>query len=249
MDDSLLRKPVPLPWQCFILLVSFAVLVELGISLLMPLPVEIKKVFDLADFLICLAFLADFCLLLYLHKNRRKYFLTWGWLDLLSSIPLFDLFRWGRLARIIRLLRLFRGLRGSTGLLKKVFANKRETTVVAIILTLLSVAIFSSVAILIAEEGSGSKIDSAEKALWWALTTMTTVGYGDLTPVTTLGRAVAALTMFAGISVFGAFTALIASLLVQPKNETATSEKIMEKLEAIEKLLYISNKGTPDSND
>jgi len=205
----------------------------------MPLPSEIKRILDWADIAICAVFMSDFLLLLYLHVDRKRYLLTWGWLDLLSSIPLFDPFRWGRIARVVRLLRLFRGLRGSAGLLRRLFANRRETTVMAIILTLLVVAVFSSVAILVAEEGSGSNIDTAEDAVWWTLTTMTTVGYGDLAPVTTLGRAVAVLTMFAGIGVFGAFTALIASLLVRTSETDHVPDQLHARLEAVEQRLRL----------
>jgi len=227
-STSHLRRPVPIAWQVFILITSVGVLLVLGVSLLMPLPVEVKRVLDVADVAICAVLMADFFLLLYLHRDRKRYLLTWGWLDFLSSIPMVDPFRWGRIGRIIRLLRLFRGLRGSAGLLRRLFASRRETTVIAIVPT---------VAILVAEEGSGSNIDTAEEAVWWTLTTMTTVGYGDLAPVTTLGRTVAVLTMFSGIGVFGAFTALIASLLVRPKGDDAAFEKIVARLDAIERSL------------
>ncbi len=219
------------------MLTSVGVLLVLALSLLVPLPREVKRVLDIADYVICAIFMADFFVLLYLHKNRRRYLITWGWIDFISSIPIVDPLRWGRLARVFRLLRLFRGLRGSTGLLKRLFLNKRETTVIAIILTMVCVAVFSSVAILIAEEGSGSNIHTAEDALWWTLTTMTTVGYGDMAPVTTLGRAVAVLTMFAGIGIFGAFTALVASLLVKPGEDETTLDDIAGQLKEQGELL------------
>lgn len=243
---SPLRRPVPLGWQILILLSSIGVLLVLGLSLLIPLPAEVKRVLDWADVAICAVFMADFFLLLYLHVDRKRYLLTWGWLDFLSSIPLVDVFRWGRIARVIRLLRLFRGVRGSAGLLKRLFANRRETTVIAVVLTLLLVAVFSSVAILVAEEGSSSNIDTAEDAVWWTLTTMTTVGYGDLAPVTTLGRVVAILTMFSGIGVFGAFTALVASLLVRPRDDHTALEKLDARLAEIERSLQLLNGVTPN---
>jgi voltage-gated potassium channel len=224
-----------------ILLTSLGVLIVLGLSLLTPLPAEVKRILDWADIAICTVFMADFFMLLYLHVDRKRYLLTWGWIDFLSSIPLVDPFRWGRIARVIRLLRLFRGLRGSAGLLRRLFANRRETAVIAIILTMLVVAVFSSVAILVAEEGSDSKIDTAEEAVWWTLTTMTTVGYGDLVPTTSLGRGVALLTMFSGIGVFGAFTALIASLLVRPRDDSIVIEKLKARLDEMERSLHLLN--------
>lgn len=237
--DSSLRRPVPLAWQILILLTSVVVLLVLAVSLLVPLPPEVKRVLNLADVAVCLVFLADFFLLLALHKDRRRYFLTWGWLDLISSIPVIDPLRWGRLARVLRLLRLFRGLRGSAGLLRRLATHRQETAALTIIAILLFVVAFSSVAILVAEEGSGSKIDTAEDALWWTLTTMTTVGYGDLAPVTTLGRVVAVFTMFAGIGVFGAFTALVASFLVRPRGDHAVLVRIEERLEKLESALRL----------
>lgn len=206
--DSHLKRPVPIVWQFVVLGASLGVLATLTFSLFVPFPPEVQRVLNLVDFLICLIFLVDFGILLYLHKNRKKYMLTWGWLDLVSSIPMIDPLRWGKLARLIRIVRLFRGVRGSTGLLRQLFLKKQEATLVGIVLLMGSVLAFSSVGILIAEQDSGGAIDNAEKALWFTVCTLTTVGYGDLTPVTTFGRAVASVTMFAGISIFGAFTAL-----------------------------------------
>ena len=54
-------------------------------------------------------------------------------------------------------------------------------------------------------------------ALWWAVTTVTTVGYGDVYPITTAGRYVGVLTMFVGISVAGSLTAAMASLLIRKR--------------------------------
>ncbi|HEY5791678.1 MAG TPA: ion transporter [Chthoniobacterales bacterium] len=120
---------------------SLGVLAILALSLLAPLSPEIKRILEIADTTICFVFLADFGLLLYLHKNRKKYFFTWGWIDLISSIPLFDPLRWGRLARMVRLLRLFRGLRGSTGLLRRLLLSKQETTLAAIFLLIAAVMV------------------------------------------------------------------------------------------------------------
>ena len=229
--DSLLRRPVPIAWQFVVLFASLGVLATLTCSLFVPFPPEVQRILNVTDFMICLIFLTDFCILLYLHKNRKRYMLTWGWLDLLSSIPLVDPLRWGRLARLIRLIRLFRGVRGSTGLLKQLFLNKKEATLVGIVLLLGCVIAFSSVGILIAEQDSGSSIKTAEQALWFTISTFTTVGYGDFTPSTSFGRAVAALTMVAGISIFGAFTALIATFLVSSPQHQQTDDILNEMAE------------------
>jgi voltage-gated potassium channel len=61
----------------------------------------------------------------------------------------------------------------------------------------------------------GADIKSFGQAVWWAITTVTTVGYGDLSPVTTTGRVIAAPLMVGGISLVGVVTATLASWLVQ----------------------------------
>ena len=61
----------------------------------------------------------------------------------------------------------------------------------------------------------GSKITTFGDAIWWAVTTVTTVGYGDLSPVTGVGRVIAVLLMVGGISLVGVITATLASWIIQ----------------------------------
>ena len=66
-------------------------------------------------------------------------------------------------------------------------------------------------------------ITSFGKALWWSITTVTTVGYGDLYPVTITGRVIAVLLMLGGISLVGVVTASLASWIVQRVSETESA--------------------------
>ncbi len=78
----------------------------------------------------------------------------------------------------------------------------------------------ASLAMLDAERGKpGTSIDSFGDALWWAMTTVTTVGYGDRFPVTTVGRFIAVGLMLAGIALLGVVTASIASWLIEKVQE------------------------------
>ncbi len=238
--DEKLRRQVPLAWQLVVLVASLSVLFVMLLSIFTPLPPEVATLLRQADVAICGIFLADFFLLLYLHKDRKRYMLTWGWIDLLSSIPLLEPARWGRLARLVRLFRVFRGLRGSTGLMRRLLHQRQELTLAAISIFILLVVVFASAAMLIAEADSGSQIDTAEEALWFTLATMTTVGYGDVVPITTFGRVVATMTMVAGIGIFGAFTALVASLLVSSKErEMAAVQEELRKVSETTRIMHL----------
>ena len=85
--------------------------------------------------------------------------------------------------------------------------------------------IFSSIAILQVETAPTSNIKTAEDAIWWAYTTITTVGYGDRFPVTTEGRFIATLLMTVGVGLFGTFTAYLASWFIGENKNVNTDEK------------------------
>jgi voltage-gated potassium channel len=109
-----------------------------------------------------------------------------------------------------------------------------------------SAALLSGVAglaVLDAERASpDANITDIGDALWWALTTMTTVGYGDRFPVTTTGRFLGAGLMLGGIALLGVVTATIASWLVQrvgeegERREAATAAQVTELLDEMRAL-------------
>ncbi len=90
--------------------------------------------------------------------------------------------------------------------------------------------------VLLFEEGSGGTINGFWEALWWAVPTITTVGYGDTYPVTSAGRVVAVLVMLVGIVLFGVLTAGVAAYFVERVEEQ--DEKVQtDKLDLVLKRL------------
>jgi voltage-gated potassium channel len=94
----------------------------------------------------------------------------------------------------------------------------------------------ASLAILDEERGHpGSHINNFGDALWWAITTMTTVGYGDLSPVTTPGKVIAVFLMIGGIGLIGLVTATLASWIIQQvaEEDTANQAVTAREIEAL----------------
>ncbi len=217
------------PYQFFILALCLAVLVTMGAEAALDLDPEVQTIIRVADTIFCVFFLGDFLFSLLRAQNRWRYLVTWGWIDLLSSIPAIGILRVGRAARVLRILRLLRGVRSLRSIAAFVLGRRAQSAVLAATLISLLLLFTSSIAILEFEKGEATNIRGAEDALWWSFVTMTTVGYGDHYPVTTGGRAVAALLMVAGVGLFGTFTGLLASFFLE-SNEGP--ERELERLRA-----------------
>lgn len=230
----------PVLWQVLVFAVSVATIFVLAAALLVPVSPGVVHLLILLDGMICAVFFADFVVQMVLAPDRWRYFRVWGWLDLLSSIPVAaEPLRWGRLARVIRILRLLRALRTTGVRVRDLVANPAHTALFTLgVATILTLSIASSL-VLIAEEKAEGRIDNAGDALWWCMATMTTVGYGDFVPVTPAGRIIAACTMVVGIALFGIFTALVTSLLSLPgrHQDHKTIHELQQRLDRIENLL------------
>ena len=71
--------------------------------------------------------------------------------------------------------------------------------------------------------------------MWWALVTITTVGYGDITPMTTVGRFVASALMFVGLALISSVTAIISVKFIQNFVDHHTNDEVLEKLDEMQK--------------
>ncbi len=209
-------------YNIFILVLTIYSL-ALMVLLIIPLDPETHALINLYDNAICVIFLIDFGFNLTGAKPKRAYFIKQrGWLDLLGSIPSLGfipftaLFRLARLSRLGRITRLLGGQAGKDLVLDVLKNRSQYATFITI---LLAGMVLSVASILILQEESrsaGANIETGGEAIWWGIVTITTVGYGDYYPVTTLGRITAVFVMFAGIGIIGALASILASLLVSP---------------------------------
>jgi voltage-gated potassium channel len=203
-------------YQLFMLALCVYTLLVLAAEALLRPEGQTRLLLDYADTAICVLFLLDFSLCLYHAPDRWRYFRTWGWLDLASSVPAISVARWGRAARAARIFRVLRGVRATKILGALILARRTESTFLAASLGALLLIVAASISILQVETTDESNIKTAGDALWWALSTITTVGYGDRYPVTTEGRFVAALLMCAGVGLFGTLSGFLAAWFVTP---------------------------------
>ena len=197
-----------------ILVLSVYVLTSLVIETFFKLPEEIAKVLHYIDNTICLVFLFDF-LIRFRQAESKVQFMKWGWIDLISSVPTLDFMRAGRLLRLIRLVRILRAFRSTKHIVQHVFKNRMYGTLTSVTIISVLMLLLSTIAILQFETVPESNIKTAEDALWFSYSTMTTAGYGDKYPVTTEGRIIASILMTVGVGLFGTFTAFVSSWFVK----------------------------------
>lgn len=250
-------------YEIFILVLT---ILSLGIMVLLILPLDSDtlQILTVYDNLICVIFLIDFATNMAQTRPWRDYFIgRRGWLDLLGSIPSFGFFRFAalfRLFRISRLARVTRLLRGNNKkqLVDDVLANRGQYAVFITLFSAMLVLVISSVLVLQFEgKAANANITTGGDALWWAVVTITTVGYGDQYPVTTLGRLTGVAVMFAGVGIIGALASILASILVpQPKEPdpdatTAVTPQVEEELAKVraelESLRELLAAGRPDA--
>jgi voltage-gated potassium channel len=144
-------------------------------------------------------------------QGRLKYVLSWPALvDLVAILPFFvqafvgfDL----RILRIFRLLRFFRLFRltaymKAAKLVKNVFKSVMNELILCLVLALFLIIISSSMVYFAEHPAQPDKFRSIPSTIWWSVVTLTTVGYGDLVPITIAGKIFTSIILLAGVAIF-----------------------------------------------
>lgn len=223
---------INVPYRLAMLVLSIYAILSLGALAAFDLSPEIARVIQYSDWVICGFFFIDFVRNFVNAPSRTRYFFTWGWLDLVSCIPVVDALRSARFARIFRILRIMRGIRAIRIITQSVPLHRTQSTATLALLASFLLVFVGSAAALIFEQGQNDNLNSAGQALWWAFVTMTTVGYGDTYPVTTEGRVVAVILMTAGVGLFGTLSGLLASWLVREQDMVSENHEQIVALRA-----------------
>ena len=205
-------------YELFIVALTVFSLMMLAAYFVLPLAAAVQQILLQIDVLVSLIFLADSIRSLRLATDKRAY-LKWGWLDFLGSIPLIlplRVARVGRLARAWRTLRARRPREVGEDLER----NRAQGAALLMVLLVIVVLTGATVAVLEFEIGAaGANIRSGDDALWWAIVTMATVGYGQYFPVTTGGRLAAVALMTVGVGMFGVLASYLARLFLPNRSE------------------------------
>ena len=203
-------------WDWSVLFVSAVSLLLIIWETFVNLPPDTMNRFILIDRYACSIFLVD-VFVRWRRMNWSRAYWKWGWLDVLAGIPLDGAFRALQAIRIYRFVRLariiykFKGITTGTTLNEKILAMPGITLVMILFSTTLIVEV--------ERRSPNALIKTGGDAVWWALSTVTTVGYGDIYPVTTEGRFIAAGLMIVGVALFGSISAFVTSKLILPKEE------------------------------
>lgn len=227
---------------------------------------EYGSILSLSEWLFTIFFTIEYALRIYCAPDRKKYiFSTMGVIDLLSIIPtylvgfyapigsLIDI----RIMRVIRIFRIFKltpYLR-SGHTMQIALRSSRPKIIVFILYISLIVVILGTLMYII--EGQQNGFDNIPKSIYWAVVTLTTVGYGDVVPITTVGKTVAVFIMMLGYAIIAVPTGIVSSELSKSrkdkellKNQDEILQKdeqqakqILEKLDRLEKKIEEINKG------
>ena len=244
-DLQRFERAVELP----LLVLALAMIPLLVLPLVLDLPSGVETAFIAADWFIWAAFAFEYVVRLSLTPSRWR-FVRREWPDLLIiALPFLRPLRVVRSARALRALRLVR----VAAFLGEVSQEGKRLLVRHhlhyALLVILVVIVGSAALVLAVEDGHGGSIDSFGDALWWAASTVTTVGYGDTFPVTPAGRGIAVFLMVAGITLFGVLTANIATFLIERAGEEPNEDEVKARLdELLQRMSELERKLTANSD-
>jgi voltage-gated potassium channel len=190
------------------------------------------------DLAICLIFAAEFIYRIRKAENKKA-FLKSNWYEILAMVPAFVFYIAGSIAAIsaaLRLLRLIRVVRVIAVLsrMKRLYRIEgsfiqRSRLLYLLTITVVLVVISSAAVFCLERNMPGTQIDNFSDALWWSISTVSTVGYGDIVPNGVVGRAIGMVLMVIGIGIMTALISQISATLVQNRLEKNRASSQLKK--------------------
>jgi voltage-gated potassium channel len=206
----------------FLALLLIPILIAPHVAQLSP---QSLAVLDGIDYLIWGIFAADFAAKLIIAPRRIGY-IRHHWFDvILVALPVL---RPVRAVRSVRALRLMRAGRAVAALMRILIITRsvlaRHSFHYVLLVVVLFILTGGSLVVEFEKDAPDANIHTIPDGLWWAITTTTTVGYGDTFPKTAAGRGIGVVLMIVGIGLFGVLTANLSAYFVEQQEESTVDE-------------------------
>lgn len=212
----------------------------------MEVPLSVKPWLMRAEYLFTIVFTAEYLLRLYCSPKPRDYALSFfGIIDLVATLPFYMtwiftsaryllILRVFRLIRVFRVFKLFNFLREGNLLLRSIILSSRKIFVFFLFVVIMVISL-GTIMYMIEGGIPGTQFTNIPKSIYWAIVTMTTVGYGDVTPVTGLGRFLSSIVMLLGYTIMAVPTGIVSVSMMNvrdaEKNEVTQEEIDQEEAE------------------
>ena len=208
-------------FDVILLIVILASIIFVMLESVTPFAEKHGDLLNVAEWIITILFTFEYIARIITVKQPSKYiFSFYGIIDLLSTIPKYlSLFVFGsqslvalralRLMRVFRILKLARFIGESTNFARALKASRAKISV--FLLFVLVLCIVLGTVMYLVEGGEGSGFTSIPRSVYWAIVTLTTVGYGDIAPITALGQFIASIIMIMGYGIIAIPTGIVSS--------------------------------------
>lgn len=214
--------------------VSLLILIVISVIMVMLESVEsiqsaVPELFNVMEWVVTIFFTVEYLLRIALVKKPWKYiFSFYGIVDLLAILPAFlspffantqylVTIRALRLLRIFRILKMAKYILEGEILVKAIIASRRKLTV--FIFAVLTVVMITGSILYVVEGTANSGFTSIPRSIYWAIVTVTTVGYGDISPVTPFGQFLSSVLMIIGYAVIAVPTGIVSVEIAQVSDE------------------------------
>lgn len=216
------NKPniLKLSYEIVITILALIAVVMASLDIIGKVSIESTQYLHIIDISILIIFTIDYAARFFVSKDKKKFFKD-NIFDLIAIIPFNSLFRAFRITRFFRITRLANLTKISRGVRLIAFSKKFYSKIkvflytngfIYILFLTVLVTFFGAIGIYYTE--GGETIHSFGDAIWWSYVTATTVGYGDISPKTSLGRLIAGILMITGIGFIGMLTGTIATFFL-----------------------------------
>ncbi len=209
--------------RTFDLFLLGAIIVSICTVMLESIPSVKAKYYPilyLLEWIFTILFTAEYILRIWSSPHRKKYITSyWGIIDLVAILPSYlILIPWVSIYGSLRVLRAMRLLRVFRILKLNKFTSQIQVLIHAMLMALPKITIFISFVMILVivlgtliyiVEGGNNGFESIPKSIYWAIVTITTVGYGDIAPTTSLGRMISSFIMLMGYAIIAVPTGIM----------------------------------------